>query len=124
VFGAGGKVGGFSADGGITTKLRLLSLEGTLGNGTSPRADNDGKLGFDPAAAVAHLRAADPALKRLIDATGPLRMQLKTTPSIFVALRRSSTSSSPARRQQPSSRACARSSPARTRARRPSTSCA
>jgi methylated-DNA-[protein]-cysteine S-methyltransferase len=86
VLGAGGKVGGFSADGGITTKLRLLSLEGTLGNGASARAENDGQLGFDPAVAVAHLRAGDPALKRLIDATGPLRMQLKTTPSIFVAL--------------------------------------
>jgi methylated-DNA-[protein]-cysteine S-methyltransferase len=82
VLGAGGKVGGFSADGGITTKLRLLSLEGTLENGAAARP----KLGFDPAAAVAHLRAADPALRHLIDATGPLRMQLKTTPSIFVAL--------------------------------------
>jgi methylated-DNA-[protein]-cysteine S-methyltransferase len=85
VVGAGGKVGGFSADGGITTKLRLLSLEGTLANGVAP-VENAGKLGFDPAAAVAHLRAADPVLKRAIDSVGPLRMQLKTTPSIFVAL--------------------------------------
>jgi methylated-DNA-[protein]-cysteine S-methyltransferase len=86
VLGAGGKVGGFSADGGITTKLRLLSLEGTLANGASASAEHDGKPDFDPTAAVAHLRAADPALKRLIDSVGPLRMQLKTTPSIFVAL--------------------------------------
>jgi O-6-methylguanine DNA methyltransferase len=30
VLAAGGKVGGFSASGGITTKLRLLSIEGAL----------------------------------------------------------------------------------------------
>jgi methylated-DNA-[protein]-cysteine S-methyltransferase len=86
VLAAGGRVGGFSADGGITTKLRLLALEGTIRNGTPALFENDGKLGFDPAAAVAHLRTADPALKRLIDSTGPLDMQLKQTPSIFGAL--------------------------------------
>lgn len=32
VLGAGGKVGGFSAHGGITTKLRLLSIEGAQPN--------------------------------------------------------------------------------------------
>jgi methylated-DNA-[protein]-cysteine S-methyltransferase len=86
VLAAGGKVGGFSADGGITTKLRLLALEGTIRNGTPQLFENDGELGFDPAVAVAHLRATDPALKRLIDATGPLKMHLKQTPSIFAAL--------------------------------------
>jgi methylated-DNA-[protein]-cysteine S-methyltransferase len=86
VLAAGGKVGGFSADGGITTKLRLLSIEGAAANGQRTLFENDGVLGFDPDVAVAHLRAADPALKRLIDTVGPLRMQLKKTPSIFVAL--------------------------------------
>lgn len=41
---------------------------------------------FDPDAALAHLRAADPRLERLIDAAGPFRMQLKRAPSVFVAL--------------------------------------
>jgi methylated-DNA-[protein]-cysteine S-methyltransferase len=81
VLAAGGKVGGFSANGGITTKLRLLSIEG------APAAfDGDGTLGFDPAAAVGHVRASDPALARVIDAVGPFRLQLRKTPSIFVAL--------------------------------------
>jgi 3-methyladenine DNA glycosylase/8-oxoguanine DNA glycosylase len=43
-------------------------------------------LGFDPHRAVAHVRASDPALARLIDAVGPLRLQLRATPSLFVAL--------------------------------------
>ena len=85
VLAAGGKVGGFSADGGITTKLRLLSLEGAAKGQPTP-FENDGVLGFDPDVALEHLRAADPALKRLIETVGPLRMQLKKTPSIFVAL--------------------------------------
>jgi methylated-DNA-[protein]-cysteine S-methyltransferase len=81
VLAAGGKVGGFSANGGITTKLRLLAIEG------GPAAvDGDGALGFDPAAAVGHVRASDPALARIIDAAGPFRLQLRRTPSIFVAL--------------------------------------
>ena len=33
VVAAGGKLGGFSANGGITTKLRLLSIEGSQANG-------------------------------------------------------------------------------------------
>jgi len=39
VLAAGGKVGGFSAKGGITTKLRLLTIEGALANGTAPLFD-------------------------------------------------------------------------------------
>jgi methylated-DNA-[protein]-cysteine S-methyltransferase len=82
VLAAGGKAGGFSADGGVATKLRLLAIEGAGANG----APGDGALGFDPAVAVAHLRAADPALARLIDAVGPCRLRLKRTPGIFGAL--------------------------------------
>jgi methylated-DNA-[protein]-cysteine S-methyltransferase len=33
VVAAGGKIGGFSANGGVTTKLRLLSIEGAQANG-------------------------------------------------------------------------------------------
>jgi O-6-methylguanine DNA methyltransferase len=86
VLAAGGKVGGFSANGGITTKLRLLAIESTLANGPLALFDGDGAFGFDPEVAVAHLRASDAALARVIDAAGPFRMELKKAPSTFVAL--------------------------------------
>jgi 3-methyladenine DNA glycosylase/8-oxoguanine DNA glycosylase len=38
------------------------------------------------AEAVAHLRAADPELARVIDAVGPFRMQTRRTPTVFAAL--------------------------------------
>ncbi len=91
VVAAGGKVGGFSANGGTTTKLRMLEIEraafGTpTDNGQLALFDGDGAFGFDPDTAVAHLRAADPALARVIDAAGPFRMELKKTSSLFGAL--------------------------------------
>src|SRR5271169_840758 len=86
VLAAGGKVGGFSATGGITTKLRLLAIEGGPANGQLGLFDGDGAYGFDPRIAVAHLRASDAALARLIDAVGPFRLELKKTPSLFGAL--------------------------------------
>ena len=82
VLAANGRLGGFSANGGITTKIRMLTLEAARTNGF----DGDGKLGFDPKRAVTRLRAADPALARVIDTVGPCRLELKKTPSIFVAL--------------------------------------
>ena len=78
VLASGAKIGGFSANGGITTKLRLLALE-TSKDGAAP-------LPFDPAAALAHLRAADARLARLIDAVGPFALRLKNTPTTFIAL--------------------------------------
>jgi 3-methyladenine DNA glycosylase/8-oxoguanine DNA glycosylase len=45
-------------------------------------------LGFDPHTAVAHLQAADPTLARLIDAVGPLRLELRKSPSLFAELAR------------------------------------
>ena len=86
VLAAGGKVGGFSANGGIVTKLRLLSIEGVQANGALPHFEGDGVFGFDPEIAVAHLRAADPALAQLIDTVGPFRMRLDSTANIFGAL--------------------------------------
>jgi len=86
VLAAGGKAGGFSANGGITTKLRLLSLEGAHANRRAEFVDGDGAFGFDPSVAIEHLRASDPALARLIDAVGPFRMQLKKTSGIFAML--------------------------------------
>jgi len=41
---------------------------------------------FRPARAVAHLKAADPALAAIIDAVGPFRMELKVSRSLFGAL--------------------------------------
>src|SRR5439155_16025712 len=84
VLAAGGKVGGFSANGGITTKLRLLSIEAAHSNG--PFYDGDGMLGFDPRAAVAHLRVSDAALARVIDNVGAFDLALRKTASIFAAL--------------------------------------
>jgi methylated-DNA-[protein]-cysteine S-methyltransferase len=86
VLAAGGKVGGFSAYGGTTTKLRLLEIEGVRIPVQRSLFDGDGKLGFDPIVAVDHLRHADEGLARLIDRVGPCRMQPKKTASIFAAL--------------------------------------
>ncbi len=41
---------------------------------------------FEPARAIAHLRAADDRLAAVIDAVGPFRMQLKSSRSLFGAL--------------------------------------
>ena len=86
VLAAGGKIGGFSAQGGVATKRRMLAIEGAQLNGTTPLFDGDGALGFDPVLAIAQLRAVDAELARAIDEIGPFRMQLKPAPSVFAAL--------------------------------------
>jgi methylated-DNA-[protein]-cysteine S-methyltransferase len=86
VLAAGGRAGGFSATGGVGTKLRMLAIEGAGPDGQGALFARDGALGFDPAAAIAHLRAVEPALARVIDAVGPFAMELKKAPSIFGAL--------------------------------------
>ena len=86
VLAAGGMIGGFSANGGITTKLRILSIEGSRAASQLTLFDGDGAFAFDPVVALGHLRASDSRLASLIDAVGPFRMQLDSTPSIFVAL--------------------------------------
>jgi len=86
VLAASGKLGGFSANGGIATKLRMLSIEAARASGQGALFEGDGAFGFDPDLAVAHLRAADPALAKLIDEVGPFRMRLRSARSIFVAL--------------------------------------
>jgi O-6-methylguanine DNA methyltransferase len=82
VLAAGGKPGGFSANGGVDTKLKMLGIE----QAQRGLFDGDGQLGFDLALAVETLRAADPKLARLIARVGPCLLQLKNTPSIFAAL--------------------------------------
>ena len=88
VLAAGGKVGGFSANGGITTKLRLLTIErdSTRRGGSAAAEATAAPFAFDPVAAVEHLRRADPALAQVIDAVGPFRMRLDRTSSLFLAL--------------------------------------
>ena len=86
VLAASGKMGGFSANGGIATKLRMLSIEAARASGQGALFEGDGAFGFDPVAAVAHLREADPVLAKLIDEVGPFRMQLRKARNIFVAL--------------------------------------
>jgi methylated-DNA-[protein]-cysteine S-methyltransferase len=82
VLAAGGKPGGFSATGGVDTKLKMLRIE----QAQRSLFDGDGQLDFDPALAIDQLSAADAKLARLIARVGPCRLQLRTTPSIFAAL--------------------------------------
>ena len=86
VLASGGKIGGFSAQGGIATKRRMLAIEGARLNGATPLLNDDAALGFDSERAVAQLRAADPAFARIIDEVGPFRMRLRPALSIFAAL--------------------------------------
>jgi 3-methyladenine DNA glycosylase/8-oxoguanine DNA glycosylase len=51
-----------------------------------PEHLEDGVLGCDPALALAHLRAADPILGRLIDTVGPPSLEMLGTMSMFEAL--------------------------------------
>ncbi|MEO8185520.1 MAG: methylated-DNA--[protein]-cysteine S-methyltransferase [Deltaproteobacteria bacterium] len=83
---AGGKVGGFAANGGIDTQRRLLALEAPRSGAALALGDAEAAFGFDPDAAIEHLRASDPVLGHLIDSVGPFRLQLQRTPSVFGAL--------------------------------------
>jgi DNA-3-methyladenine glycosylase II len=47
------------------------------------------QFAFDPAAALAHLRASDPALAALIERIGPFALELKTAKNLFEAMLRS-----------------------------------
>jgi O-6-methylguanine DNA methyltransferase len=88
VLAARGKSGGFTAPGGVTTKLRMLSIEGRPDAPAQEAGLFDGNAGlaFDWRRAVAHVKAADPKLARVIDAAGPVVLELKKTPSLFGAL--------------------------------------
>jgi O-6-methylguanine DNA methyltransferase len=88
VLASGGKIGGFSAQGGVETKRRMLAIEGARLNGAAPLVDDGGALPFDPDLAIAHLRASDPVLARAIDEIGPFRMRIRPAPSVFAVLAR------------------------------------
>jgi O-6-methylguanine DNA methyltransferase len=87
VLASGGKIGGFTANGGISTKQRLLSLEGTQ-LAKARRAERDPAAELDAAIAVAHLRKVDPTLGKLIDRIGPYRLEVEATSNLFAALAR------------------------------------
>lgn len=80
ILSSAGRLGGFSAYGGLVTKMRLLHHEQAIAH--------PGKLGFDPEVAVEHLRK-DPGLARLIEAAGPFRPRLLPARNVFDALARS-----------------------------------
>ncbi len=87
VLAAGGKIGGFTANGGISTKQRLLALEGT--ELAKPRRTTKNSVAeLDAEVAVAHLRKADPTLAKLIDRVGPYRLEVEATSNLFAALAR------------------------------------
>lgn len=79
ILAAGGKSGGFSATGGVTTKMRILQIEG------AQDADRHG-FEYDPHEAMVFLREADKRLARVIDQVGPPKIEIRQTSSIFVAL--------------------------------------
>lgn len=85
VLAAGRKLGGFSANGGIATKLKLLTIEGARAD-DEPALPAETRVDLDFKAAVAHLRAADPALAKVIDLVGPCGLQINATQSLFIAL--------------------------------------
>lgn len=82
VLASDGKLTGFSAPGGTETKLKMLGIE----RDAALRAQSPQRFAFDPEAAVAHLRAHDRTLAKLIDRVGPFAMKLDPTPSVFTAL--------------------------------------
>lgn len=110
VVAAGGRTGGFSASGGVATKMRLLDIEQASTPAASPAADpgpaaverSDGlaaltgtasaltaaerEYGFDPDEATAHLRTKDRTLARLMDRVGPFQMRMNTAPTTFAML--------------------------------------
>lgn len=86
VLSAGGRVGGFSATGGIATKLRLLDLEGRRRPQNLSLFEGDGGYLFDPHAAVAHLGTRDRTMAKLMARVGPFDLELKRTSSLFRAL--------------------------------------
>jgi methylated-DNA-[protein]-cysteine S-methyltransferase len=85
---AGGKLGGFSAFGGVATKARLLELEGVLLARKRPQSlfQGSGRLPYDPEQAVRHLARADAALARLMRRVGPFGLQIEALQSPFEAL--------------------------------------
>jgi len=88
VLAANGQLGGFSGGRGLATKRRLLEIERALATQRSQNGlfSGDSCLPFDTTVAVEHLRRADRTLSPLIEQVGPLRLRVKQTASLFLAL--------------------------------------
>jgi len=87
VLAAGGKLGGFTANGGLDTKTRMLTLEGVQpGPKRSSRTRDAKGFSFEAERALEHLCKCDPRLARAIRAAGPFRLEIKKTHSVFEAL--------------------------------------
>lgn len=95
VVAAGGRAGGFSAHGGIGTKVRLLANEGVTlkdvpaATGSPRKGKGKHGLAFDLEEALDHLRAADPTMRRLIDRIGACELRAEPRRAPFQALVRS-----------------------------------
>ncbi len=81
-----GRIGGFSAAGGIAVKLELLAIEAG-GPCRPPALRSSGRSrAVDLRRATRHLRRADPALSRIMDQAGSFRLHMRRSSSVFAAL--------------------------------------
>ncbi len=89
VLAANGKLGGFTANGGVDTKQRMLQIEGATPGSASKhtQAANNSVYSFNTRSALKHLRL-DASLAALIDRIGPFRMEVNETHDLFMALAR------------------------------------
>ncbi len=85
VVAAGGRSGGFSASGGVGTKLRMLAIERAA---REPREEASPPP-FDLALAERHLQRADRTLARGMRAVGPCGLRVSAAPDVFAMLAQS-----------------------------------
>jgi methylated-DNA-[protein]-cysteine S-methyltransferase len=82
VLAAGGRVGGFSAHGGVETKQRMLAVEGVTVKVPVKKAAPV----FEAGDAVAHLTKKDARLAKIIAEVGPPAIRIAAAQSTFEAL--------------------------------------
>jgi O-6-methylguanine DNA methyltransferase len=89
VLAANGKIGGFTANGGIDTKQRMLEIEGALLGkaATVVKVARPASHPYNVRAALKHLRS-DTQLAALIDRIGAFAMEINLTHDLFMALAR------------------------------------
>jgi methylated-DNA-[protein]-cysteine S-methyltransferase len=86
VVAADGRLGSFSAHGGLATKLRLLAAESPRAADADSRATSPWPLAVAPA--IRHLRACDEVMAAVIEEHGTCSLQVDVAPSVFAALAR------------------------------------
>jgi len=89
VLAANGKLGGFTANGGVDTKQRMLQIEGVQQGKVLRSIKPKGKPArpYNTRAALKHLRS-DAQLAALIDRIGACEMEINLTHDLFMALAR------------------------------------